>query len=120
LDSRAEDGLVVGGELVDDVSAELGVAWVGGITSGSHDALPAVVAVPAVALPAAMARVTPEAAVARTVPAIRVTVAGRACAKRMKRPTCAARCCCECPYSTQRHSGRYPPPTRSAVLITAR
>jgi hypothetical protein len=34
---------------------------------------------------AATARLTPEAAVSRTLPAISVTVAGRACAKRMKR-----------------------------------
>jgi len=77
-----------------DVPVVVGVAVTDGNASGSHDAPLAVVAVPAAAVPAAMARVTPEAAVARTVPAIRVTVAGRACAKRMKRPTCAARYCC--------------------------
>lgn len=77
-----------------DVPVVVGVAVTDGSASGSHDAPLAVVAAPAAAVPAVMARVTPEAAVARTVPAIRVTVAGRACAKRMKRPTCAARYCC--------------------------
>jgi hypothetical protein len=61
---------------------------------GSHDVLAAVAAVPATAAPAAMTRVTPEAAVARAVPAVSVTVAGRACAKRMKTPTQAVRYCC--------------------------
>ena len=105
--------------LVAAVALVVGVAWVDGAedfagalgeglggaagnVSGSHDVLPVVVAAPAVAVPAAMARVSPEAAVARTVPAIRVTVAGRACAKRIKRPTCGV-------FVT-------PPPTRSAAI----
>jgi hypothetical protein len=57
-----------------------------GIWSGSHDWLAAVVAALAVAVPAVTARLTPEPAASRTLPAISVTVAGRACAKRMKRP----------------------------------
>jgi hypothetical protein len=71
-----------------------GLAGTTGDSSVSHDVLLAVAAVLAAAVPVAMTRVAPEAAVARTVPAISVTVAGRACAKRMKRPTCASRYCC--------------------------
>lgn len=55
-------------------------------SSGAQDVPFAIMAVPADAVPVAMAKVIPEAAVARTVPAIKVTVVGRACAKRMKRP----------------------------------
>jgi hypothetical protein len=54
--------------------------------SGSHDLPLDVVAALAAAVFAATVRLTPEVAVSRTPPAIRVTVAGRACAKRMKRP----------------------------------
>jgi hypothetical protein len=60
------------------------------MANGSHDVLLAVVAAVAAAVLAAMATTAPEIAVASTVPAISVTVAGRACAKRMKRPI---RCC---------------------------
>jgi hypothetical protein len=57
-----------------------------GSRSGSHDWPPGLVAALATAVLAAPDRPTPEAAVSRTLPAINVTVAGRACAKRMKRP----------------------------------
>lgn len=57
-----------------------------GSCSGSHDLPLDVAAVLAAAVFAAAVRLNPEAAVSRTLPAIRVTVAGRACAKRMKRP----------------------------------
>jgi hypothetical protein len=83
-------GVAVVGVAVAVVGASASVA-VG--ARGSHD-VPLAGAVAAAAVPAAMAGVTPEAAVARTVPAISVTVAGPACAKRMKRPTSAARYCC--------------------------
>jgi hypothetical protein len=63
----------------DGLGGELG-SW-----SGSHDLPLDVVAALAVAVFAATVRLTPEVAVSRTLPAIRVTVAGRACAKRMKR-----------------------------------
>jgi hypothetical protein len=65
-----------------------------GSCSGSHDWPPGVVAALATVVLAAADRLTPEAAVSRTPPAINVTVAGRTCAKRMKRPTSAARYCC--------------------------
>jgi hypothetical protein len=65
-----------------------------GSCSGSHDWPPGAVAALATAVLAATDRPTPEAAVSRTPPAINVTVAGRTCAKRMKRPTSAARYCC--------------------------
>jgi hypothetical protein len=82
-----DDGAVVG-ELV----------GVGGAVSGSH-AVPLVVVPPVVvaalasARPAAAAKATPEAAVTRTAPVMSVTVAGPACAKRMKRPISAVRYC---------------------------
>ena len=99
LDARLRVGLGVGRRvgLVDAADGDglvVGVAVTGGNASGSHDAPLADVAAPAAAVPAAMARVAPDAAVARTVPAIKVTAAGRACAKRMKRPACATRYCC--------------------------
>jgi hypothetical protein len=54
------------------------------ICSGSHDwLLPAVVTFAVTVLSAAAARLTPEAAISRRLPAARVTAAGRACAKRM-------------------------------------
>ena len=61
-----------------------------GSCSGSQDSPLAVAAVLAAAVLAATARLAPEAS--RTLPAISVTVAGRACAKRMKRPISAASC----------------------------
>ena len=61
--------------------------------SGSHDLSLAVAAVLAAAVLVPAARLIPEAAVSRTLPVISVTVAGRARAKRMKRPTSAARYC---------------------------
>ena len=62
-----------------------------GSCSGSQDSPLAVEAVLAAAVLAATVRLAPEAA-SRTLPAINVTVAGRACAKRMKRPISAASC----------------------------
>lgn len=56
---------------------------VGGGTNGSQDVPLAVLAALASAAAVTAERATPEAAVARTVPAISVTVAGRACAKRI-------------------------------------
>ena len=101
LDTRLRVGLGLGdggrAGLVDPADGDglvVGVGLTGGNASDSHDAPLAVVAAPAAAVPAAMARVAPDAAVARTVPAIKVTAAGRACAKRMKRPACATRYCC--------------------------
>ena len=101
-------GAVVGvvGVGVGVVGAAVGVCEVGvgegdgldedaGSCRGSHDWPPGAVAALATAVPAATDRpTTPEAAVSRTPPAIKVTVAGRTCAKRMKRPTSAARYCC--------------------------
>jgi hypothetical protein len=98
--------------------------------SGAHDLLLGIVAALATDVFAARARLTPDVAVSRTLPAISVTVAGRACAKRMKRLTSAARCCfgtthpqwsgftrgdslacvalCH-PLDTRRPGGRHPP-----------
>jgi hypothetical protein len=87
-------------ELVALDACELGVGVGDGLgeaagnCSGSHDWPLDVVAALAAVLLAAMARLAPEAAVSRTLPAISVTVAGRACAKRIKRPTSAARYYC--------------------------
>jgi hypothetical protein len=67
-----------------------GLDGAAGSCSGSHDSPLAVVAVLATAVLAATVRLAPETA-SRTLPAISVTVAGRACAKRMKRPISAAR-----------------------------
>jgi hypothetical protein len=90
-------GAVVVGVGVGVVGAAVGVCEVGvgegdgldedaGSCSGSHDWPPGAVAALATAVLAEAARPTPEAAVSRTLPAINVTVVGRACAKRMKRP----------------------------------
>jgi hypothetical protein len=68
-----------------------GLVGAAGSCSGSHDSPLAVEAVLAAAVLAATVRLAPEAA-SRTLPAISVTVAGRACAKRMKRPISAASC----------------------------
>jgi hypothetical protein len=97
-------GLVVAGVAAGVVGAGVGVCDVGvgegdgfgeaaGNCTGSHDFAFDVVAALATEPPAATARLTPEPAVSRTLPAISVTVAGRACAKRMKRPTSAAGYC---------------------------
>ena len=61
-----------------------------GSCTGSHDSPLDVVAVLAAAVLAATVRLAPEAA-SRTLPAISVTIAGRACVKRMKRLISAAR-----------------------------
>jgi hypothetical protein len=100
-------GVVVGvvGDGVGVLGVAVGVCDVGvgdgdgrggepGSCSGSHDLPLDVVAALAAVLPATTARLAPDAAVSRTLPAISVTVAGRTCAKRIKRPTSAARCCC--------------------------
>jgi hypothetical protein len=67
-----------------------GLDGVAGSCTGSHDSPLVVVAVLAAAVLAATVRLAPEAA-SRTLPAISVTITGRACVKRMKRPTSAAR-----------------------------
>ena len=67
-----------------------GVGGAADCAKGSQDSLLDLVAAFAAVL-VARVRLTPEAAVTKTLPAIRVTVAGRACAKRMKCPTRAAR-----------------------------
>jgi hypothetical protein len=83
------------GEGVGVVGVAVGVCDVGvgegdglgdeaGSCSGSHDLPLAVVAALAAVLPAT--KPIPEAAVSRTLPAISVTVAGRACAKRIETP----------------------------------
>jgi hypothetical protein len=77
-------GVGVVGTAVADVDGPDGAADGG---SGSHDSPPDVVAALATVVLAARARLTPENPVSRTLPAISVTVAGRACPKRMKRPT---------------------------------
>ena len=84
-------GVVVGGVGVCEEGVGEG-GWLGGAAgscSGSHDCPLDVVAVLAAAVLAATVRLAPEAA-SRTLPAISVTVAGRACPKRMKRPISAA------------------------------
>jgi hypothetical protein len=84
-------GLVVAG-VVGVAVGEVGVGDGEGLgeevgsCSGSQDLLLDVVAALATAVPAVTTRPAPETAVSRTLPAISVTVAGRACAKRMKRP----------------------------------
>jgi hypothetical protein len=112
-----DEGLVVvaaGADVVGDGAGAVGVGAGGcvvavsegdalgeaaGSCTGSHDSLLDVVAAFAAVVLAAAARLNPEAAVSRTLPAISVTVAGRACPKRMKSPTCAARHCCGTTYS---------------------
>jgi hypothetical protein len=81
---------VVGAGEVGDGEGD-GLVGAAGSCSGSQDLLLAVEAVLAAAVLAATVRLAPEAA-SRTLPAISVTVAGRACAKRMKRPISAASC----------------------------
>ena len=76
-------GVGVVGAGVADVDGLDGAADGG---SGSHDSPPDVVAALADVLLAARVRLTPENPVSRTLPAISVTVAGRACPKRMKTP----------------------------------
>jgi hypothetical protein len=76
-------GVGVVGAGVADVDGLDGAAGGG---SGSHDSPPDVVAALAAVVLAARARLTPENPVSRTLPAISVTVAGRACPKRMKTP----------------------------------
>jgi hypothetical protein len=63
-----------------------GLGGAAGSCSGSQDWPLGAVAALATVLVAATARLAPDAAVSRTLPAISVTVVGRACAKRMKRP----------------------------------
>jgi hypothetical protein len=89
--------VVVDGDVVVGVGEGLGDA--AGSRSGSHDCLPAgataLVAGRVAAVVAAAAKLTPETAVNRTLPATRATAAGRGCANRMKTPTDAARYCSE-------------------------
>lgn len=75
----AEDGWCVGLVGVGD-----GLGDATGGRTGSHDWLPGTAAALAAVVPAT-ARVTPDTAVNRTLPAINVTVAGPVCANRMKR-----------------------------------
>jgi hypothetical protein len=93
--ARADaEPLVAGGELGEGdaecvsvlVGDGEGLGWVPGSRTCSQDVVAAVVRPAAVAVPAAAATLTPVAAVTRTPPATRATVAGRACAKRMRTP----------------------------------
>jgi hypothetical protein len=95
-----------------------GLAGAAGSCSGSQDSPIAVEAVLAAAVLAATVRLAPEAA-SRTLPAISVTVAGRACAKRMKRPISAASC--GMPPTGHQVPRKAPPAphTRLSVRITA-
>lgn len=83
---------VVEGDVVVGVGDGLGDA--AGTCSGSHDCLPVGASGLAAAV-AAAAKLTPETAVNRTLPAIMATAAGRECANRMKTPADAARYCSE-------------------------
>jgi hypothetical protein len=94
-----EVGVVVGvvGVGVGVVGVAVGVCEVGvgegdelGSCSGSHDLPLDVMAALAAVVPATTVRLTPEVAVSRALPAIRVTVTGRACAKRINALT---QCC---------------------------
>jgi hypothetical protein len=89
-----------------------------GTCNGSQDSPLAVEAVLAAAVLAARVRLAPEAA-SRTLPAISVTVAGRACAKRMKRPISAARCGIPPTGHQVPRSAPPGPHTRLSVRITA-
>jgi hypothetical protein len=85
-------GLVEFGSAVGEVRVGEGdgLDGVAGSCTGSHDSPLVAVAVLAAAVLAATVRLAPEAA-SRTLPAISVTITGRACVKRMKRPTSTAR-----------------------------
>ena len=83
---------VVEGDVVVGMGDGLGDA--AGSCSGSHDCLPVGASGPAAAV-AAAAKLTPETAVNRALPAITATAAGRGCANRMKTPADAARYCSE-------------------------
>jgi hypothetical protein len=62
---------------------------------------------------------TPEAAVSRAPPVSRVTAVGRTCARRMKGPTSAVRCCCGTTYSVWSGLGtRFAWVVRYAVPLT--
>lgn len=108
-------GVGVGEPEVGEVDGPGGAADGG---NGSQDSLLDVVAALAAVL-VARVRLTPEAAVIKTLPAISVTVAGRACPKRMKRPTSAARR--GMPPTAHQAPWKAPPapPTRLSVRITA-
>jgi hypothetical protein len=95
-----------------------GLTGAAGTCNGSQDSPLAVEAVLAAAVPAATVRLAPEAA-SRTLPAISVTVAGRACAKRMKRPISAARCGIPPTGHQVPRSAPLGPHTRLSVRITA-
>jgi hypothetical protein len=92
-----------------------GVDGAADCAKGSHDSLLDVVAAFAAVL-VARVRLTPEAAVTKTLPAIRVTVAGRACAKRMKTPYQ----CCSSWYAPQWTSSALKGATRSLTLLSLR
>jgi hypothetical protein len=89
--------------------------------SGSQDLLLDVVAAFATEALAVTARPTPE--VSRTLPATSVTVAGRACPKRMKRPypvllVTATEPPSDHPLHPKRPAGANRSPTRLAAIIT--
>lgn len=86
---------VVDGDVVVGVAEGLGDA--AGSGNGSHDCLPggAAALAAAAAVVAAAAKLTPETAVNRALPATRTTAAGPGCANRMKTPADAARYCSE-------------------------
>jgi hypothetical protein len=133
-DEVAGDAVGVVGVELGVVGVELGVCEVGvgeeglgegdgltgaaGSCNGSQDSPLAVEAVLAAAVLAATVRLAPEAA-SRTLPAISVTVAGRACAKRMKRPISAARCGIPPTGHQVPRSAPPGPHTRLSVRITA-
>jgi hypothetical protein len=111
-------GLVEFGSAVGEVRVGEGdgLDCAAGSCTGSHDSPLVVVAVLAAAVLAATVRLAPEAA-SRTLPAISVTIAGRACVKRMKRPTSAARRGMS-PIGYRAPRGAIRSPTRLAVVIT--
>src|SRR5450756_2249701 len=62
---------------------------------------------------------SPDAAVSRAPPVSRVTAVGRTCARRMKGPTSAVRCCCGTTYSVWSGLGtRFAWVVRYAVSLT--
>jgi hypothetical protein len=94
-----------------------GLAGAAGSCSGSQDSPLAVEAVLAAAVLAATVRLAPEAS--RTLPAMSVTVAGRACAKRIKSPISAARCGVATHRTSVPPKAPPAPHTRLRVRITA-
>jgi hypothetical protein len=123
LDFSVRVGAGLGSAGVGVVGVGVGVCEVGvgegdglddpaGTCSDSHDSPPDVVAALAAVVLPTTARLTPETAVNRTLPVMSVTVAGRACANRMK----TSYQCCSSRYAThwnikrpvRRHPLSYP------------